>query len=508
MKRRELLIAGVSAPIALLAGVALPWSVSARERPRPFTPETVPAMARTLAEQAFVPDPRRPPAWLEGIGYDAYRDIRFDPAQALWRDTGLPFQAQFFHQGFLFREPVDMYEVDGGVATAVGYRPEMFDFGPAVADAGTRAAGAGFAGVRLHAPLNRPDYFDEVCAFLGASYFRAVAKGQVYGLSARGLALRTADPRGEEFPRFKTFWMERPAPGADSIVVHALMDGPSAAGAFRFVIRPGEETLIDVTARVFPRVDLDAAGIAPLTSMFQFDAADRAGIDDYRDAVHDSDGLAIHDASGDVSWRALHNPASLQHSTFDGGTPRGFGLMQRKRGFSDYGDAEARYDRRPSLWVEPLDDWGQGRVHLVEIPTADEYQDNIVAFWRPLRPLRAGREHRFDYRLHWTDRHRWNPALARVVRTRIGAAPDGARRVAVDLEGGTALAAAPEPVAQVVADTGHVANVVAHPMPGEGRWRISFEMQPGDADVVEMRARLATADGRPLSENWLYRWTR
>src|SRR5690606_9416292 len=151
---------------------------------------------------------------------------------------------------------------------------------------------------------------------------------------------------------------------------------------FRFVIRPGEETLIDVTARVFPRVDLDAAGIAPLTSMFQFDAADRAGIDDYRDAVHDSDGLAIHDASGDVSWRALHNPASLQHSTFDGGTPRGFGLMQRKRGFSDYGDAEARYDRRPSLWVEPLDDWGQGRVHLVEIPTADEYQDNIVAFWR------------------------------------------------------------------------------------------------------------------------------
>src|SRR5690606_19157847 len=340
---------------------------------------------------------------------------------------------------------------------------------------------SGFAGFRLPAPLNDPGYLDEVCVFLGASYFRAIARGQLYGLSARGLALRTGDPRGEEFPRFSAFWIERPEPGAGQAVVHALLDSPSTTGAFRFVIDPGEQTLIDVQARLYPRVRLDQAGIAPLTSMFQFDASDRGGFDDYRAAVHDSDGLALLNGAGEQLWRPLSNPATLQESTFADTGLRGFGLMQRKREFRDFGDAEAHYERRPSLWVEPRGDWGPGHVHLVEIPTADEYLDNIVAFWRPAHALEPGREHRFDYRLHWCERHDWNHRLARVARTATGALADGGRRFVIDF---AATRGNGDPVPLVTAGAVRVANMTVQALQGTG-WRLAFELHPGDAPVVE-----------------------
>lgn len=523
MNRRELLIAGLSLPLAALAGPALPAPLTLLlgHGARPdegvagsrFGRDTVPSLARALAARPFQADTRALPGSLQRIGYDEYRDIRFDPARALWHDEGRPFQAQFFHRGFLHAQRVAMHEVIAGVARPLVYEPDMFSFGVAPKPAATDL---GFAGFRLHAPLNRADYYDEVCAFLGASYFRAVAAGQLYGLSARGLALHTADPAGEEFPFFKAFWIERPAQGAAAITVHALLDSPSAAAAFVFVIRPGAETVFDVSMRLYPRVDLAQAGIAPLTSMFQFDAGDRSGIDDYRQAVHDSDGLAVLNGAGEQLWRPLRNPASLQESLFMDRQPRGFGLMQRKRAFADYGDSEARYDRRPSAWVEPLGDWGEGAVHLFELPTADEYHDNIVAFWRPRQPLLGGREYRFDYRLHWCDRHPWNPALARMEATRAGAvaASSGlvgtaARRFVIDVRGGR-LASLPPSAglhAEVEASHGRVSNVVAHPGAMDGVWRIAFELDPGDAPVVELRARLLAEDGQTLSETWLYRWT-
>ncbi|QOD91786.1 glucan biosynthesis protein G [Lysobacter sp. CW239] len=514
MRRRELLIAGLTLPLAALPGVGMPWPLRSLvgEGPlqdqlaQPFTPDTVPRLARALAAQPFRPAAGTLPDSLRRIGYDQYRDIRFDPKQALWRGQGRPFQAEFFHRAFLFGQRVDIHQVADGLAIPVVYQPGMFTFGSAPAPTETDL---GFAGFRLHAPINTPDYFDEVCAFLGASYFRAVAKGQLYGLSARGLALRTGDPAGEEFPFFKAFWIERPEPGAAQIVVHALMDSPSAAASFRFAIRPGGETVFDVSMRLYPRVALSRAGIAPLTSMFQFDSSDRVGVDDYRAAVHDSDGLALLNGAGEQLWRPLRNPATVQESVFEDRGPRGFGLMQRKRDFADYGDSEARYDRRPGAWVEPLGDWGEGGVHLFEMPTADEYHDNIVAFWRPRGPLAAGREHRFDYRLHWCDRHPWNPALARVERTRIGAAGAGTRRIVIDLAGGALadLAVAAAPRAEVGSSHGRVANVVAHAGTTAGRWRIAFELDPPDAAVVELRARLLAENGSSLSETWLYRWT-
>jgi glucans biosynthesis protein len=484
--------------IARTAGSDLPYSGR-------FDDTTVPALARALAAHPFSNDAAELPPTLARIDYDDFRQIRFEPAQALWRGDGLPFQAQFFHRGFLYHQRVDVHELAAGASRPVAYRPGMFRFDGDVAPV---PGDLGFAGFRLHAPLNRPDYFDEVCAFLGASYFRAVAEGQAYGLSARGLALRTGDPAGEEFPFFRAFWLERPAAGAGHITLHALMDGPSAAAAFRFDVTPGAQTVFDVDMRLYPRVALAQAGIAPLTSMFQFDASDRVGIDDYRAAVHDSDGLAMLNGAGEQLWRPLRNPATLQESAFEDATPRGFGLMQRKRAFADFGDAEARYHLRPSLWVEPLGDWGEGSVRLFEIPTADEYHDNIVAFWRPRAPLAAGREHRFRYRLHWCDRHAWTPALATVEQTRIGAGPDGSRQVVLDLDGGALAQWSGDtpPRADVTTDAGRLANVVASRGPA-GRWHLAFELHPRAHAASELRATLRAADGAPLSETWLYRWT-
>lgn len=507
MNRRDLLAASLCLPIAALGGGGA-WARALVEAAPGtgggFDEGTVPSIARGLAERPWQAPAGSLPSWLEGMDYDAWRDIRFDPARALWNGEGRGFTAQFFHPGFLFRETVQVHEVADGHARRIDYAPGLFDFGANPVPRGAGGVPAdGFAGFRLHAALNRPDYLDEVCAFLGGSYFRAVARGQLYGLSARGLALRTADPEGEEFPRFTSFWIERPAPGATQVVVHALLDSPSVAGAYRFAITPGAETVMDVRSRLYPRVRLDKAGIAPLTSMFQFDASDRGGFDDYRAAVHDSDGLALWTGAGEQLWRPLANPAVLQESTFADRDPRGFGLMQRKRRFADFGDAEARYERRPSLWVEPGAGWGAGQVHLVEIPTADEYLDNIVAFWRPDAPLEPGREHLFEYRLHWCDAHDWNPGLTRVTATATGALPGGGRRFVVDLAatGGDA-----EPVPEVLADRGRVDNPSLQRLP-HGGWRLAFELHPGGEPVVELRARLLGASLDPLSETWLYRWT-
>lgn len=473
--------------------------------PTPFDDDTVVRLARALAAHSYVPPDTTLPHALAGANYDQYRDFRYRPDKALWRDLpGVDFQAQFFHRGFLFKPRIEIHVVEDDQARELRFSTSLFDYSPNPTPA--LDDGTGFAGFRLHAPLNGREYFDELCVFLGASYFRAVGKGLAYGLSARGLALGSGDPGPEEFPVFRAFWLHRPAPGNKTVVVDALLDGPSVSGAYRFGIRPGEDTVFDVDARLFPRVDLAHAGIAPLTSMYQFDASDRAGIDDYRPSVHDSDGLSLLTGTDEQVWRPLSNPSSIQHSGFQDRTPRGFGLMQRKRAFNEFEDAEAGYEKRPSAWVEPLDDWASGEVHLVEIPTADEYQDNIVAFWRPAAPLKAGSESRWRYRLHWTATKLWKPALAHVAATRIGARPGddrSIRLVVIDFEGGDIGSEAPQ--IEVAASTGRVANAVVHVRPGGG-WRVGFEFAPDGRNSSELRARLQRG-GTAVSETWVYRWS-
>jgi periplasmic glucans biosynthesis protein len=506
LRRRDLLAAGLAIPfVSRPLARALVGDAQAQAKGTPFEAAGVRALARELASKPYkAPDNRLPDA-LRDLTYDRYRMIRFKPEQALWRADGLPFQLQFFHRGFHYTSRVDLFEVKDALATPIEYAPAMFSFGEGAQP--DVKGNLGFAGFRIHGPINRPDYFDEIGVFLGASYFRAVAKGQTYGLSARGLSLKTADPKGEEFPIFKTFWIERPAKGANSIVVHALLDSESAAAAYRFTIRPGETTIFDIEATLFPRVQIEQPGLATLTSMYFFAPNDRVGVDDFRPAVHDSDGLAIQNGRGEQIWRPLSNPADLQVSAFVDNNPRGFGLMQRRRDFHAFEDLEARYERRPSAWVEPIGDWGEGAIHLVEIPTTTEVNDNIVAFWRPRNPTRAKGEYTFTYRIHWGRDLPKPLALARVVATRIGAGQEEARQIVIDFAGEHLKTVAPAEIkASVSADKGAVRNIVAHANPEIGGLRLSFQLSPAGEKAIELRAQLLRGE-EALSETWLYRWT-
>lgn len=470
-----------------------------------FDAGTVRTLARTLASDPYKAGDMALPGALDKLSYDDYRNIRFNAERAIWRGEGLPFEMQLLHRGFIFRDRVDIHLVTDGKASRLRYDPAFFRFEHGVkAPEGT--ADLGFSGFRLHGPLNRPDYFDEIAVFQGASYFRAVAKGQVYGSSARGLAVRTGHPSGEEFPVFKAFWIETPRQGVPSVVLHGLLDSPSAAAALRFTLHPGTTTLMTVEMALYPRLDVAEAGLGPQTSMFLFDPGDRSGFDDFRPAVRDAQGLGIIDGKGEVLWRPLVNPSRLQISEFGGTNVRGFGLMQRQRSFFDYQDLEARYERRPSLWVEPIGDWGEGAVHLVEIPTDQEIHDNIVAFWRPKDPLRKGGEYIYTYRLHWTWDMPTPAALCRFSDMRVGG--DAARRLIVlDLVDGPLRDLKLEEVeARVSASTGAISSVVLQPNPDISGARLSFIFEPKGTDLSELRAGLFAA-GNPVSETWLYRWT-
>lgn len=501
MDRRKFLSASAVLPVlTLIPHTQVSAASSASE---PFGSSHVRQLAHDAASKDFVaPDSKLPDA-LKDLDYDHYRAIRFLPEHALWHGDKLPFEVQFFHRGFFYKNRVDIFEVVNGQATKIQYRPDYFSFGetkPPSPD-----ADLGFAGFRIHAPINRPDYYDEVCVFLGASYFRAVAKGEIYGLSARGLSINTGEAKGEEFPVFKAFWIEKPAPNATSIVVHALLDSKSAAASYRFTIRPGATTVFDVEMSLYPRVDLDHAGLSPMTSMFFFGPNDRNDIDDFRPAVHDSDGLAIYNGQGEQLWRPLSNPRDLQISTFTDLNPHGFGLMQREKNFLAYQDLESQFERRPSLWVEPIGDWGEGSVQLIEIPTKEEIHDNIAGFWHPKSALQAKGEHNFTYRLHWGPDAPKSHALARFSRTGIGTRDDN-KLFVLDLIGDILKSVDPKKVKGAVsAEKTEIKNIVTQPNPDTGGWRLSFELPIRDKTPVELRASLMQ-DDKALSEVWVYRW--
>jgi len=478
-----------------------------------FSYEGLVERARSMGGMPFEAVPETLPGPIADLTYDQYRSIRFRPDQGLWRDQGLPFQAQFFHLGSYYRRPVHVFEVVDGIAREVLFETSLFDYGSNSFDA-PLPDHLGFAGFRLHFPLNRPDYFDEIAAFLGASYFRGLGQGQRYGLSARGLAIDTALQSGEEFPYFREFWVERPAPGATDIRVHALLDSPRVAGAYRFVIRPGVNTVMDVTATLFPRAQIEKLGIAPLTSMFFFGEHSENRPNDFRPQVHDSEGLSMWTGSGEWIWRPLVNPGRLRVSSFSDENPRGFGLLQRDRSFDNYQDLEARYDRRPSLWVEPMEQWGRGVIQLIEIPTDAEIHDNIVAFWVPELPVEAGSEWRLSYRLHWCIESPQRPATAETISTRTGVggtAPEpnaDFRKFVIDFKGGRLSELSPDAgvTPDITVSNGEVINPVAQPNPVTEGWRVFFDARPSGSDAVEMRCFLKL-DSEPLTETWSYQWT-
>lgn len=483
---------------------------STDERPtEPFNREILLARAAELAARPHALPPRPQREDQARLTYDQYRSIRFDPDAAIWNGQNRTFVVDLLYPGFIYDVPVNINLVVGPTARRVlfdntKFMNERAAYGP---DAPRVSEYTGYSGFRVRAPLNAADQLDDFLMFQGASYFSAVAKGQLFGLSALGLAVRTARPEGEEFPAFTDFWIARPPEQAERIVIHALLQSPSVVGAYTFTAQPGEEAVVDVEVALFPRVDLAAFGIAPLASMFLFDGSNRSRFDDFRNAVHDSDGLQILNGRGERLWRPLANPRMVPRgSWFVDDSPKGFGLVQRKRSFPEYQDADAQYERRPSLWVEPAAEWGRGHVELVEIPLGREINDNIVAYWQPAAPLSAGQRADFSYRLRFTDEPLDN-SLARVVATRIGRSlnDEGQRSVVVDFKG---VGDIPDNlVPEVWSSAGEVFAPGGQVVPQAGIYRVTFQLDPQRENLVELRTVL-TSGGKPWAETWLYQWTR
>lgn len=477
--------------------------------PEAFGFEQVAQRAGQLAAAAYEPPAGQLVGTFENLGYDQYRGIRFSRDHDPWAEVA-GFGLDLLPPGMLFKDAVAINLVTDGVARPLPFDPLVFDYDaqgfPEGVDA-TTLGQMGWSGFRLRAFLNRPDVLDEFAVFQGASYFRAVSRGTRYGQSARGLAIGTGSAQGEEFPLFREFWIHRPDLRNASVTVHALLDSPSVAGAYEFVISPGDETVFETRAALFPRRDLADVGIAPLTSMYWFGAVDRSRIDDFRPAVHDTEGLQITTGQGRDLWRVLSSHRDLQLSAFLDEDPRGFGLVQRSREFDAYQDAEARYDLRPSCWIAPRDRWGKGNVVLVEIPVENEFNDNIVSFWRPAEPLKQGSRHDFNYDLSFAmDLPAENP-LGRVVTTMSGQSVNNkdSRTFVIDFD----MRTLGEEIAlpQVTASAGKIDHAYAVMIPSENVTRLAFEFYPEGAVLSELSAVFAGPDG-PLSETWLHRWTR
>lgn len=492
-------------------------------RPAPFSFERLTAEAEALASRPFVAPPALPAGVLDRIDYEAHGKIKFDTDSALFRDGPGAFPVTFFHLGRFFPTPVHMHLVEtaagDGFAREILYDPGYFDM-PPDSPARQLPAGAGFAGFRFQeSRLGDTTKLDwrrnDWVAFLGASYFRAIGALHQYGLSARGIAVDVAVPgKAEEFPAFTRFYFEPPAEGGDSVTVHALLEGPSLAGAYRFTMQRGRAVVMDVDCRLFLRRDVARLGIAPLTSMYWYSETIPTAAD-WRPEVHDSDGLALWRGNGERIWRPLNNPAQTTASAFADAKPRGFGLMQRDRAFDHYLDG-VHYERRPSLWVEPLGDWGDGAVQLIEIPTDDEIHDNVVACWVPQAPATAGSRYALRYRLHWTDADPTRAPLARCVATRTGRGgqpgkprPEGVRKFMVEFLG-EPLAALPfgtRPELVLTATRGSFSYTFTEPVPNgvPGHWRAQFDYVGDGSEPVDMRLFLKTGT-QTLTETWLYQY--
>jgi periplasmic glucans biosynthesis protein len=469
----------------------------------PFSFETLLEDAKRRAATAYTPQRNSLPTALDKLSPEQYRSIHFNPDAGIWRAEELPFRLELLRAAYNL-PTVTLSTVQDGVATDVVATPAMFQM------AGTLPAQLGkvslpLSGFRIRSRINSNKIWDEFLVFQGASYFRAVGKNLLYGLSARGLAINTGEPVGEEFPAFTHFWIERPGVRGKFIVIYALLESESTTGAYKFTVQPGVETQTDVELTLFPRAEMRAVGIAPLTSMFLFDETNRGHLDDYRPEVHDSDGLQITTKSGEQLLRQLANPLKLQVSAFTTQAPQGFGLVQRSRQQSDFQDFDAQYERRPSAWVTPKGDWGAGAVELVEIPSGRESNDNIVAFWRPSQPLLPGHPAQFAYSISWNDEPALPKGLGKVLAARSGASIDRKRRVfLLDIVGagekldGLRL--------DLSASAGRISNATLTSNSALHGLRASFEIDPRDADLIELRLRVMRGD-MPASETWLYRWT-
>ena len=514
---------------ALLAGVVsvsvvrLPAPTFAQQGAPPaaaaspaFGPNDVIRRARELASAPFDPTIPPLPAAIAALDFDAWRDIRFRSEKPLLEAPGGNFRLELFHLGHLYRRPVVVNVLRDGIPAPIPYAANLFDYGHNKIT-GTLPVNLGFAGFRVKYPLNAPHVFDEVIAFLGASYYRFLGRGQRYGLSARGLAIGSGVQVNEEFPFFREFWIETPDPASERLVVHALLDGESATGAFRLEIAPGLETSVDASVTLFARRTIASLDMAPLSSMFLCGKNDHRFTDDFRSELHDSDGLLMHTGAGEWIWRPLSNPAAPAVSTFVDNNPRGFGLVQRDRNFDDYQDLDLAYELRPTYWIEPREGWGEGGVQLVELPTENESNDNIVAAWAPKQNLDAGGSMTYGYRITaLTNDGRLTPG-ARAINTfraqpramgAVDPAPAGATRFLIDFSGGDLGYYLSDPtVISIVATTsaGRVLRTFLAPNTHARGFRAGVDVAIDPGQSCDIRVFLRSGV-KALTETWTAPW--
>ena len=523
MNRRGFLRAGA----ATMTSIApWPWDFARRKKPakpqlgvtqlgapQPFSFATLKEQARSMALSLYSETaPPLPPA-IAQLSWDQWESITYRPERTLWYGENLDFRIRFDHLGFTMKRPKAMYALEGGQARQILFDPSLFDYSRSGLKPAQIPKQLGYSGFNV---LFHTDWSTDRAVFQGASYFRAVDGSGQYGMSQRGLAIDTGMTQPEEFPDFVAFYLEKPAPESTLLTVYALLDSPSVAGAYRFVIDVADTLVMDVDLTLYPRRQISRLGIAPGTSMYLVGENDHRVSDDWRPQIHDSDGLQMHTGVGEWIWRPLTNPSVLRVNSYLDDNPRGFGLMQRDHRFADYQDDGAWYNRRPSCWVRPKTAWGKGAVMLVEIPTLDETMDNIVAFWNPDGEIVPGRVYEYGYRLYWCRRNPFAPPLAHVEATRDGIGgivgqprKEFSWRFVVDFVGGDLpmLALGEQVVPVISTSSGHVQIVSARPLTPIGGWRAMFDLVPGqDEQPIDLRLYLSL-DGQALSETWMYQYT-
>jgi periplasmic glucans biosynthesis protein len=472
--------------------------------PTPFVAGSVLDMARQLAKSPFKAPNTSLPEPFANLTYEQYVGIRAKPNSALWSGDNAGFAVEPLHRGFIFSTPMEINVVDNGMAQRVRYDPAAFDFGKLRPPA--NLPDIGFSGFRVLQAIEGQG-FQEVAIYQGASFFRAKARGQNLGVMARGLSIHTGEPQGEEFPLFRAVWIEKPKPAANALVIHALLDSASVTGAFRFTLRPGEATIIDTELTIVARAAIDHFGLSAMSAMYLFGGLDPSKIPDIRPNVYEVSGLQMLTGAGEWIWRPVANRDTLQISAFVDQNPRGFGLLQRDRSFSTFQDDDQHWELRPSLWIEPIGDWGDGQVQLVEIPTTSENNGNIIAFWRPKAGLAEKETQSFAYRQFWCWTPPARPPLAVCSEARMGKIGKYFR-FAVEFSGemfANATAAAQIKL-NMAANPGRIVSRRIFTSSERKTLRVLFDLEPGSEPYSELRLVLE-AGGRPASETWLYRWT-
>lgn len=478
-----------------------------------FEFETVIDKARSLASGPYQA-PAASPRFMRELSYSQYQDIRFDPEKSLWRESGSRFQVMLIPPGLFYGHAVTINIVDAQGSHPLPFKRESFTFNdPNLAK--RVPPDLGYAGFKLTYPLHEQDQPNQFLVFAGASYFRGVGRDNAFGISARGVALDTGLATGEEFPSFIEFWLVRPSPEAKEMLLYALLDGKSMSGAYAFTISPGPVTTVAVKAVVFARAPLELPGLAPLTSMFFYGENTGRPTGEWRRQVHDSDGLLIENgATGEWLWRPLLNPKNLQMDFFATENVRGFGLIQRDGDFRDYLDAEAQYHARPSAWVEPRGDWGKGRVVLVQLPSPNETNDNIVAFWTPEGQIAPEKPLSLEYTLKFGGPEIAGEPMGRAIDTLVGdgnrtggGSAEGAYRLIVDFAGGPLDKLSPRAkiLATVTAlENGEVLDRYVEYIVAKRCWRLSILARPHENTPLVLRAFLSK-DLETLTETWTYR---